>query len=119
MAKAESEVYSYRVAEENGFDAMSILPCHVIGPLLAADHNKGYSWQWCIGKMMEGGEYFKNPDGRMLWNCVDVRDTARAHRLCMQSETIPNGSRYCLVASDRSGELFTHELQAELMRLYP
>ena len=94
MAKAESEVYSYRVAKENGFDAMSILPCHVIGPLLAADHNKGYSWQWCIGKMMEGSEYFKSKDGRMLWNCVDVRDTARAHRLCMQSETIANGSRY-------------------------
>ena len=94
MAKAESEVYAYRVAAEHGFDAMSILPCHVIGPLLAPDHNKGFSWQWCIGKMMEGGEYFKSKDGRMLWNCVDVRDTARAHRLCMQSETIPNGSRY-------------------------
>ena len=50
---------------------------------------------------------------------MDVRDTARAHRLCAESTTIPNGSRYCLVASDRSGELFTHELQAKLLKLYP
>ena len=48
-----------------------------------------------------------------------MRDTARAHRLCAESTTIPNGSRYCLVASDRSGELFTHELQAKLLKLYP
>ena len=50
---------------------------------------------------------------------MDVRDTARAHRLCAESTTIPNGSRYCLVASDRSGELLTHELQAKLLKLYP
>ena len=67
MAKAESEVAAYKMADEHGFEAMSILPCHVVGPLLAADHNKGFSWQWCIGKMMEGGEYFKSKDGRMLW----------------------------------------------------
>ncbi len=55
----------------------------------------------------------------MLWNNVDVRDTARAHRLCAESSVAKNGSRYILSAVDRSGELFTRELQAKLKELFP
>ena len=55
----------------------------------------------------------------MLWNNVDVRDVARAHRLCAESTIAQNGSRYILSASDRSGELFTWELQAKLKELFP
>ncbi len=55
----------------------------------------------------------------MLWNNVDVRDVAKAHRLCAESAIAKNGSRYILSASDRSGELFTWQLQAKLKELFP
>jgi nucleoside-diphosphate-sugar epimerase len=55
----------------------------------------------------------------MLWNLVDVRDVARAHRLCIESAQAHNGSRYILSATDRSGELRTWELQRTLQALYP
>lgn len=55
----------------------------------------------------------------MLWNNVDVRDVARAHRLCAESTIAANGSRYILAATDRSGELFTWQLQARLRELFP
>ena len=55
----------------------------------------------------------------MLWNMVDVRDVARAHRLGTESPNAKNGSRYILSARDRSGEMFTWELQAKLKELFP
>ena len=55
----------------------------------------------------------------MLWNIVDVRDVARAHRLAAESTAAVNGSRYILAASDRSGELFTWQLQDRLRELFP
>lgn len=55
----------------------------------------------------------------MLWNVVDVRDVARAHRLCIETEVGRNGSRYILSATDRNGEMFTHALAAKLQQLYP
>ena len=120
MAKANAERMLYREAEEDGgFDAMAILPLHVIGPLMCANHDQGWSWQNCIRYMLQGKPYKKSRGGRMLWNNVDVRDTARAHRLCAESAVAGNGSRYILSAADRSGELFTWQLQAKLGALYP
>ena len=70
--------------------------------------------------MMQGKAPYKGGrEGRMLWNCVDVRDVARAHRLCMETTVGSNGSRYILSAADRSGELFTWQLQALLESLFP
>ena len=120
MAKANTERMLYRAAEEDGgFDAMAILPLHVIGPLMCANHDQGWSWQNCIRYMLQGKPYKKSRGGRMLWNNVDVRDTARAHRLCAESTVAKNGSRYILAAADRSGELFTWEMQARLKELFP
>ena len=120
MAKAEAERMLYKeAAEHGGFDAMSILPLHVIGPLMCANHDQGWSWQNCIRYMVAGKDYRKSRGGRMLWNNVDVRDVARAHRLCAESAVAKNGSRYILSAADRGGELFTWQLQARLKALYP
>ena len=120
MAKANTERMIYGAAEEDGrFDAMAILPLHVIGPLLCANHDQGWSWQNCIRYMLQGKPYKKSRGGRMLWNNVDVRDTARAHRLCAESSVAKNGSRYILSAADRSGELFTWQMQAKLKTLFP
>lgn len=120
MAKAAAERMIYKAAEEDGsFAAMAILPLHVIGPLMCANHDQGWSWQNCIRQMMQGAPYKKSRGGRMLWNNVDVRDVARAHRLCAESPRAHNGSRYVLSAADRDGELFTHELQARLQKLFP
>ena len=68
---------------------------------------------------MQGKPYKGGRDGRMLWNCVDVRDVARAHRLCIETTVGSNGSRYILAASDRNGELFTWQLQALLSSMFP
>ena len=69
--------------------------------------------------MLQGKPYKKSKGGRMLWNNVDVRDVARAHRLCAENSVAHNGSRYILSASDPSGELFTWELQNKLKTLFP
>ena len=57
--------------------------------------------------------------GRMFWNMVDVRDTARAHRLCLEAAAVSNGSRYILAASNREYEMSTWQLSALLRRLFP
>lgn len=120
MAKAASEKMLYERAEKDGnWDAMAILPLHVIGPLMCKNHDQGWSWQNCIKYMLMGKPYKKSRGGRMLWNNVDVRDVARAHRLCAESNVARNGSRYILSASDRSGELFTWQLQKRLSELFP
>ena len=86
MAKANTEKLIYKVAEESGsFDAMAILPLHVIGPLMCANHDQGWSWQNCMKQMAQGKPYKKSKGGRMLWNNVDVRDVGKAHRLCAES----------------------------------
>lgn len=120
MAKANTEKMIYKAAEEDSsFDAMAILPLHVIGPLMCSNHDQPWSWQNWIKQMMQGRPYKMKSGGRMLWNSVDVRDVARAHRLCAESTNATNGSRYILSASDRSGEMFTWELQAKLREFFP
>ena len=120
MAKARAEQMIYQMAEtDGGFEAMATLPLHVIGPLMCANHDQAWSWQNCIKQMLDGKPYRNAKGGLMLWNVVDVRDVARAHRLCAESAAAHNGSRYILSASDRSGELFTWELQARLKELFP
>mgnify|MGYP001172184724 CR=1 FL=1 len=120
MAKSSAERMIYEMAEEDGrFEALAILPLHVIGPMMCANHDQGWSWQNCIKHMLQGKPYKKTKGGRMLWNNVDVRDVAKAHRLCAETTVGKNGSRYILSASDRSGELFTWELQARLKSLFP
>ncbi|MCP4754650.1 MAG: NAD-dependent epimerase/dehydratase family protein [Proteobacteria bacterium] len=120
MGKANTERMIYKAAEEDGrFEAMAILPVHVIGPLMCANHDQEFSWQNCIKQMLQGKPFIKTKGGRMLWNNIDVRDVGKAHRLCAESTMARNGSRYILAASDRSGELFTWELQARLKTLFP
>ena len=120
MAKANTEKMIYEHAEKEGtFSAMAILPLHVIGPLMCTNHDQGWSWQNCMKQMAQGKPYKKTKGGRMLWNNVDVRDVARAHRLCIETTIGKNGSRYILSASDRSGELFTWELQSLMEKLFP
>ena len=110
----------YQAASENGsFNAMAILPLHVIGPLMCENHDQGWSWQNCMKQMAQGNPYKKTKGGRMLWNNVDVRDVARAHRLCAETSNIGNASRYILSASDPSGELFTWELQQMMQQIFP
>ena len=125
MAKANTEKMIYKAAEEDGsFEAVSINPLHVIGPLMSENHNQFFSWQFFVWQLLKGvnfgvwNEKQLRPD-RMLWNMVDVRDVARAHRLGTESNNASNGSRYILSATDRTGEMFTWELQAKLMELFP
>ena len=125
MAKANTEKMIYKAAEEDGsFEAVSINPLHVIGPLMSENHNQFFSWQFWILQLLKG-EDFGNWNERklrgstMLWNMVDVRDVARAHRLGTESPNAKNGSRYILSAADPSGEMFTWELQAKLKELFP
>ena len=120
MGKADAERLIYKIAEEDGgFEAMAILPVHVTGPLICANHDQQGSWQNSIKELLQGKPFNKMPGGRMLWNNTDVRDCARAHRLAAESTKARNGSRYILGAMDRSAQLFTFELQARLKELFP
>lgn len=114
MTKVDAEKYVYAEAEKNGFEAMGVCPCHVIGPILCAGHLRPWSWQTRIADMLEG---YSHP--RMFWNIVDVRDVAETQRLIAESTKNKNGDRYNLVATDDSGLIHQTELQAILQKLYP
>ena len=114
MGKAEAERFVYAEAEKFGIAAFGVCPCHVIGPLLSASHERPWSWQTRIGDMLEG---YGHP--RMFWNIVDVRDVAETQRLIAECPENKNGERYNLVATDESGLIRQTELQDILRRLYP
>ena len=125
MAKANTEKMIYKIAEDDGnFEAISINPLHVVGPLMTENHNQFFSWQFFVWQLLQGNN-FGFLDGkqlrgdRMLWNLVDVRDVAKAHVLAAESKNATNGSRYILSATDTSGEMFTWQLQTKLQELFP
>lgn len=114
MTKVETERYVYAEGAAHGFEAFGVCPCHVIGPLLSATHQRPWAWQTRIGDMLEG---YGHP--RMYWNIVDVRDVAAAQRLIIECPDNANGDRYNLVAADESGLMPQDAVQATLRRLYP
>ena len=114
MTKVETERYIYEQAAANGFAAFGVCPCHVIGPLLSASHQRPWAWQTRIGDMLEG---YSHP--KMMWNIVDVRDVAEAQRLIAECETNTNGERYNLVCKDETGFLLQEEIQDVLRGYYP
>jgi nucleoside-diphosphate-sugar epimerase len=114
MTKLDAERYVYAEAEAHGFAAFGVCPCHVIGPLLSASHQRPWCWQTRIGDMLEG---FGHP--RMFWNIVDVRDVAAAQRLIAECPDNRSGERYNLVATDESGLIPQQDVQAILRKLYP
>ena len=55
LAKVETERLVNAYTEENGgYDAVSICPCVVLGPLLTTAHEGLGSWQWALARMLEG-----------------------------------------------------------------
>ena len=114
MTKVDTERYVYAEGAAHGFEAFGVCPCHVIGPLLSATHQRPWAWQTRIGDMLEG---YGHP--RMFWNIVDVRDVASAQRLIAECPDNANGERYNLVATDESGLMPQQDVQAILRRLYP
>jgi len=114
MAKGRSERLAYEVAAEQGYEAVSICPLHVLGPLLGRHHDQPLSFQHRLKHMLQGEK-----SAGSFWNVVDVRDVARAHRLCAESSVAANGSRYILAAADRGGEMFTWQIKEQLHQSYP
>ncbi|MDC0214765.1 NAD-dependent epimerase/dehydratase family protein [Gammaproteobacteria bacterium] len=114
MTKVESERLVYSEADANGFEAFGVCPCHVIGPVLSAGHQRPWAWQTRIGDMLEGVGH-----RRMFWNIVDVRDVAEAQVLIAENTENHSGQRYNLVATDESGLINQDRLQAILQNLYP
>jgi nucleoside-diphosphate-sugar epimerase len=116
-AKVATERLVHEVAEEDGsFDAISVCPLTVLGPLLSRAHCAPTSWQGRVGRMLSGGlcDFWK-----YLWNIVDVRDVAETQALILESDDRRNGDRYLLAATDETGELTAVQLQARLGRLFP
>ncbi len=118
MAKVEAERMVYGIAQANGgFEAVSICPIVVLGPLMAKAHDLVFSWQWFLGRMLRGKPCIRA--WQNLWNVVDVRDVAAAHVLAAESDAVANGERFQLSATDASGELDVLQLQAHLQALFP
>lgn len=118
MAKVECEHIVYRFAENSGhFDAMSVCPLSVLGPLLSRVHERVDSWQWWLGRMLAGKTCQRQWNA--LWNIVDVRDVGESQALMIESDICKNGWRYQLSATDESGEIDVLQLQAHLKRLFP
>eukprot|EP00049_Salpingoeca_infusionum_P011735 m.205521 g.205521 ORF g.205521 m.205521 type:complete len:361 (+) comp15015_c1_seq1:112-1194(+) len=122
LGKAKAERMCFAAADESGgqFKAFSVLPSHVLGPLMCENHHQPGSWQNCIQRMLSGTPKWRIPGGRMLWNIVDVRDVAAIHRYCIeQSATLESGQRFLAAAFDESFTMLTHELQTKLKELVP
>ena len=107
-----------KYTEENGgYDAISICPGVVLGPLLSKAHEGLGSWQWALARMLEGKPC---PRGwQALWNIVDVRDVGEAEARVVESDAAKATSRYQLTATDQRGELNVDELQNHLQNLFP
>jgi nucleoside-diphosphate-sugar epimerase len=116
--KVEGEHLVNRLAAEDGsFDAISVCPIVVLGPLLSVVHECVGSWQYALGRTLTGKN---NPRGwQALWNIVDVRDVAEAHVLIAESATCKNGDRFQLSATDESGEITVKQLQEHLQKQLP
>lgn len=118
MAKVEAEHVATRAADASGqFDSISVCPLVVLGPLLAPAHHMVFSWQWYVGRMLRGKPCKRR--WQALWNIVDVRDVGEAQALILESDVCQNGTRYQLSATDESGEIDVHRLQAHLQQLFP
>jgi nucleoside-diphosphate-sugar epimerase len=108
----------YRIAEKDGaFEAISVCPLVVLGPLLGRAHDLVFSWQWFVGRMLQGKDCERG--WKYLWNIVDVRDVAEAQVLAIESDVCKNADRYQLCATDASGEIDCMQLQAHLAKLFP
>ena len=118
MAKVETEHQVNRTAADDGrFDAISVCPVVVLGPLLSRAHELVGSWQFFLRRMLRGRPCRRG--WQSLWNIVDVRDVGESQALMLESEACQNGSRYQLSASDRSGELDVFQLQERLQAQFP
>ncbi len=118
MAKVETEHRVNRAAEKDGgFEAISVCPCVVLGPLLSPVHELVFSWQWFLGRMLRGKPCIRN--WQALWNIVDVRDVGAAQALMLESDACENGTRYQLTATDENSELNVDQLQRHLQALFP
>ena len=51
MTKVEAKRYVYAEAPKHGFEVLGGCPCHVIGPLLSASHQRPWVWQTRKGDM--------------------------------------------------------------------
>lgn len=114
MGKENTEKYVFAEALKINIEAFSVCPCHVIGPLLAANHQQSFAWQTRVGDMLEGYGHHN-----MTWNIVDVRDVAESQRLIAECGSNKNGDRYNLVAKDESCLIPQEQVQAILQKCYP
>ena len=118
MAKVECEHMANQFAEKDGrFDVISVCPIVVLGPLLSRVHERVYSWQWFLGRMLAGKPCERQ--WKALWNIIDVRDVGESQALMVESDVCKNSWRYQLSATDKSGEIDTLLLQAHLQDLFP
>ena len=118
MAKVECERAVYRLAEEDGsFDAISICPIVVLGPLLSPVHECVGSWQFHLGRTLAGETNQRS--WQTLWNIVDVRDCGEVQALIIESDVCKNGARYQMSATDESGEISVKQLHEHLQGLFP
>ena len=118
MGKVACERHVNRAAEDNGaYEAISVNPCVVLGPLLSPIHELKGSWQFFLGRMLAGKPCQRG--WQALWNIVDVRDVGEAQARMIESDFPSNGTRYMLSASDDSGEITAQQLHEHLQELFP
>lgn len=118
MAKVETEKFLYRTARDDGsFDAATVCPLVVLGPILSKTHNLVGGWHWILARMLRGKECARGWES--CWNIVDVRDAAEAHLLIAESPNVKNGSRYQLSAKDDDAIINVHQLVQHLQELFP
>lgn len=110
--KMDSELLCYEWGKKSGIDVISVIPEHVIGPIMSK--SQVYGWQADIGQIFIGR--YHQPQ---LWGITDVRDVADMYRLCAESKVAGNGSRYFAITPPELGGAPTpKELVEALQKLY-
>ena len=112
MGKVATERYLFDLAAEDGaFEAISICPLVVLGPLLGKAHDLVFSWQWFLGRMLRGKDCTRG--WQHLWNIVDVRDVATACGLALSAD-ISGAPVFIIAAADTVMPRDSASLMAEV-----
>jgi nucleoside-diphosphate-sugar epimerase len=117
IAKVTAEKLCFATAaEDGGFEAMTVCPDIVLGPLLSPLHGRG-GWLRQFARLLAGETLTSG--WRHLWHIIDVRDVGDAHARIVASPVSTSGDRYQLTSTNPSGELSARDLHGQLQTLFP
>ncbi len=86
------QLFADAAASNGSWDAITVCPGDILGPILSAHQAKLGPWQFFVGGMLGG--YLQQSMNYRPWMPVDVRDCAASHIGLMESSLVNHSERY-------------------------